>query len=65
MCHKMQIPRVDILNPTNNVEGHIAFLTEASAEVSPGKHRGCFRTAMYEYRVICVTICCNLSKRSW
>lgn len=33
-CHKMQIPRVDILNPTNNVEGHIAFLTEACAEVS-------------------------------
>ena len=32
-CHKMQIPRVDILNPTNNVEGHIAFLTEACAEV--------------------------------
>ncbi|CAM9288934.1 unnamed protein product, partial [Pylaiella littoralis] len=31
-CHKMQIPRVDILNPTNNVEGHIAFLTEACAE---------------------------------
>lgn len=34
LCHKMQIPRVDILNPTNNVEGHISFLTEASAEVS-------------------------------
>lgn len=33
-CRKMQIPRVDILNPTNNVEGHIAFLTEACAEVS-------------------------------
>lgn len=33
MCHKMQIPRVDILNPTNNVEGHIALLTEACAEV--------------------------------
>lgn len=33
-CHKMQIPRVDILNPTNNVEGHIALLTEACAEVS-------------------------------
>ena len=33
VCHKMQIPRVDILNPTNNVEGHIAFLTEACAEV--------------------------------
>lgn len=30
-CHKMQIPRVDILNPTNNVEGHIAFLTEVCA----------------------------------
>lgn len=33
-CHKMQIPRVDILNPTNNVEGHMSFLTEACAEVS-------------------------------
>ena len=32
-CHRMQIPRVDILNPTNNVGGHIAFLTEACAEV--------------------------------
>eukprot|EP00903_Cladosiphon_okamuranus_P013346 g12439.t1 len=31
-CHKMQIPRVDILNPTNNVERHIAFLTESCAE---------------------------------
>jgi len=35
-CHKMQIPRVDILNPTNNVEGHIAFLTE----VCVGRLRG-------------------------
>ncbi|CAN0026623.1 unnamed protein product, partial [Ectocarpus fasciculatus] len=31
-CHKMQIPRVDILNPTNNVESHIAFLTENASD---------------------------------
>ncbi|CAM9740767.1 unnamed protein product, partial [Sphacelaria rigidula] len=27
-CHKTQIPRIDILNPTNNVDGHVSFLTE-------------------------------------
>ncbi|CAM9520163.1 unnamed protein product, partial [Ectocarpus sp. 6 AP-2014] len=32
ICHKMQIPRVDILNPTNNVESHIAFLTENASD---------------------------------
>lgn len=29
-CHKMQIPRVDISNPANNVESHIALLTEVT-----------------------------------
>lgn len=32
-CHKTQIPRIDILNPTNNVDGHVSFLTEVCAEV--------------------------------
>lgn len=37
VCHKMQIPRVDILNPTNNIEGHVSLLTEACAEVRGNK----------------------------
>ncbi|CAM9576010.1 unnamed protein product, partial [Choristocarpus tenellus] len=32
-CRTIQIPRVDIFNPTNNVEGHLSVLADACMEV--------------------------------
>lgn len=61
VCHKMQIPRVDILNPSNNVEGHVSLLTEACAEVSYKKKNDgvifgvfCCRTYSVYVHVLCV-----------